>query len=488
MSLDGDPTLAGTTSTRRGWGTRWITKMTLSYKDVSFWMEDAGEALTPRPALACSGDVDVAILGAGYTGLWTAYYLLKANPGLRVAVVEGEIAGYGASGRNGGWCSPRFPVSAGLMTKRYGAPAARAVLMALQAAVEEIRDASEREGIDACFRACGTLTVARGAHQIPALKGSLAAYERLGMGDRYHFLSPEQVSERVRVSDVHAGLYTPDGASLHPGRLVRGLARAVEAAGGAIYERTRATEFHGGTRARLVTEAGELRAAKAIVLAGEAYLSRLPGLRRALLPVYSLISLTEPLTAEQWGEIGWERGENLASTRNTVVYLTKTPDGRILFGSRGAPYAFGSRISEDQERHGETMAMIQNSLRAWFPSLAGIRFTHAWGGPVGMPMDWTPAVRFDAGTRIGFAGGYTGQGVATANLAGQMLAGTIEGRKSGYEELPFANRRSPGWIPEPLRWLVVRYMQGALERIDEAAEAGRRRPADAAIAEFLGRH
>jgi glycine/D-amino acid oxidase-like deaminating enzyme len=462
--------------------------MTRPYSDVSFWLEDAGEPLAPRPALQRSSQVDVAILGAGYTGLWTAYYLLRSNPGLRVAVVEREIAGYGASGRNGGWCSPRFPVSAAAMTRGYGADAARAVLLALQSAVDEIRAVCEREAIDACFRACGTLTIARGAHQIPALMSSLAAYERLGLADRYSFLSPQEVAERVRVTGVHGGLYTPDGASLHPGRLVRGLARAVEAHGGVIYEQTQVTEFHGSARPSLVTEAGELIAAKAIVLAGEAYLTRLPNLRRALLPVYSLICLTEPLTTAQWRQIGWDQGENLSSTRNTVVYLTRTPDGRILFGSRGAPYAYASRISDAQDRHAETIEFIQRSLLEWFPSLAGIQFTHSWGGPVGMPMDWTPAVRFDPRTRIGFAGGYTGQGVSTSNLAGHMLAGMITGRATRFEALPFAQRRSPNWIPEPLRWLVVRYMQGAFQRIDEAAESGKPRPVDAPIAEFLGRH
>lgn len=458
------------------------------YSKTSFWLEDAGDNLTPRPPLVRSEEVDVAILGAGYTGMWTAYSLLRAQPRLKVAIVEGEIAGYGASGRNGGWCSPRFPLSASAMTRLWGADAARSVLLALQQAVDGIAEAAEREGIDACFRPAGTLTVARGAHQLPALRGMLAAYERIGMGDRYRFLTPEESAERVRITDLHGGLYTPDGASIHPGRLARGLARAVEALGGTIYEQTRVTELRAGKDAGLVTDAGILRARQAVVLAGEAYLTRLKGFHRALLPVYSLISLTEPLTPEQWAAIGWEHGENLASLRNTVVYLTKTPDGRILFGSRGAPYAYGSQITREQDQHAETHALIQRMLLAWFPMLAGVRFTHAWGGPVGMPMDWTPAVRFDPGSRIAFAGGYTGQGVAMANLAGQMLAGAIGGFKTGFESLPFAGRRSPSWMPEPLRWLIVRYMQGAFLRIDEAAESGRRAPLDASIAHFLGRH
>lgn len=458
------------------------------YQDYSFWLEDSGDPLIPRPAPQRSEEVDIAILGAGYTGLWTAYYLLRQNPGLKVAIVEREIAGYGASGRNGGWCSPRFPVSAGAMAKRWGSKSARNVLLALQSAVDEIRDVSEREGIDTCFRPAGTLTVARGAHQLPSLHAAYKSYDHLGLADRYQLLSPGQVAERIRITDIHGGLYTQDGASIHPGRLVRGLARAVERLGGTIYEQTAVTDFRIGSNASLITEAGELRARRAIVLAGEAYLTRLPKLHRALLPVYSLICLTEPLTATQWSEIGWQHGENLASTRNTVVYLTKTPDCRILFGSRGAPYSFASKITDASDRHPETLALIQRSLLEWFPSLAGIRFTHSWGGPVGMPIDWTPAVRFDPASRLAFAGGYTGQGVSTANLSGQMLSGLITGHRTGFEDLPFAQRRSPNWIPEPLRWLTVRYMQSGYERIDLAQEAGRPKPLDAPLIEFLGKH
>jgi glycine/D-amino acid oxidase-like deaminating enzyme len=206
------------------------------------------------------------------------------------------------------------------------------------------------------------------------------------------------------------------------------------------------------------------------------------------LPAYSLIALTEPLTPEQWSTVGWQGGESVSSTRNTVVYLTRTADGRILFGSRGAPYVFGSKITDEQDRHETTVKMIQRSLLEWFPQLEGIRFTHAWGGPVAMPRDWMPAVRFDAGARTGSIMGYTGQGVSTANLAGRLLAGLIGKRKTGLETLPLAQRRSPNWEMEPLRWLVVRYMQRAFLRIDEAAEAGRPRPSDAGLAEFLGRH
>jgi glycine/D-amino acid oxidase-like deaminating enzyme len=455
------------------------------YKSYSFWLEDLDEPLTPRPPLAASTDVDVAILGAGYSGLWTAYYLLRQVPGLRVAVLEKEIAGFGASGRNGGWCSSKFPVTAGMLEKRFGANATRALLLAMRQAVDEVGDVCAEEDIDAHFHRGGILTLARGRHQLPGIRASYATYERLGLADRYQMLNAAEALARVGASQIHGGLYTPDGASLHPARLVRGLARAVEARGGVIYEQTPVTGFKPGS---LITLGGEVRAKRAIVLAGEVYLTGFRQLHRALLPAYSLISLTEPLTAERWSQIGWQGGESVSSTRNTVVYLTKTPDGRILFGSRGAPYEFGSKISDQQDRHEATVGMIHRSFAEWFPLLSGVRFTHAWGGPVGMPRDWMPAVRFDAGTRTGSIMGYTGQGVATSNLAGRLLAGLISGKETGLETLPLSQRRSPKWEIEPLRWLVVRYMQNAFLRMDEAAEAGRSKPVDARLVEYLGRH
>jgi len=462
--------------------------MTGGYSEHSFWLETAGEDLVPRPALQRSTDVDVAVLGAGYSGLWTAYYLLRENPGLRVAVVEKEIAGFGASGRNGGWCSPKFPVTPGVLEERYGAEATRSLLVAMYDSVGEVARICEEERIDAHFHKGGALSLARGEHQLPYVRAAREVYERLGLHDRNRLLSAEETREHVKVTDVYGALYTPESASVHPGRLVRGLARAFEHRGGTIYEQTEVVSFEGGNAPKLITRGGELRAKRAIALAGEGYLSRLSQLHRAIMPVYSLIVLTEPLSEAQWAAIGWQNRESISSQKFTVDYLTRTADGRILFGSRGAPYVFGSKITNEQDRHEPTHARARRAVVEWFPSLEGIRFTHAWGGPLGMPRDWMPSVAFDPSTHIGTARGYTGQGVATTNLAGRVLANLILGKQTGLEKLPLAQRRSRDWEPEPLRWLAVRYMQNALARIDEAAEHGRTPPMDAPIAELLGKH
>jgi glycine/D-amino acid oxidase-like deaminating enzyme len=458
------------------------------YSKYSFWLETCGEPLVPRPALATSIDVDVAILGGGYTGLWTAYYLLRSNPELKVAVFEKEIVGFGASGRNGGWCSSKFPVTPGMLEHRYGRERARDLMLAMNATVEEVGRVCAEENINAHFHKGGILTLARGDHQLPALQSAFEAYSRLGLQEQYQLLSAGQAQERVRATNVRGALYAKENASIHPARLIRGLARAVERRGGTIYEQTAVTNFAGGSSPRLITAAGEVRANRAIVLAGESYLSRLSKLHRSLLPVYSLIALTAPLTEAQWDAIGWRDRESLASCNYTVDYLTRTADGRILFGSRGAPYRFGSKISDDQDRHSHTHHRIQETVVEWFPVLNGVAFTHHWGGPVGMPRDWMPMTAFDPATKIATARGYTGQGVSTTNLTGRVLAELISGRRTELSQLPIAQRHSPLWEPEPLRWIAVRYMQNAFLRIDAAGKKGQSKPKDAAFAEYLGRH
>jgi glycine/D-amino acid oxidase-like deaminating enzyme len=374
-----------------------------------------------------------------------------------------------------------------MLMRRSGVDAARSLMLAMCDSVNEIARICSEENIDAQFHKGGILTLARTEAHLPMLRSSFAAYERLGLGSQYRLLTSEQALDRIRVTNVLGALLAEENASVHPARLVRGLAHVIEKRGGTIYERTHVTDFEGGSSPRFLTAAGEIRARQAIVLAGESYLSRLSKLHRVVLPVYSLITLTEPLTKSQWDLIGWQHRESLASCNYTVDYLTRTSDGRILFGSRGAPYRLGSKISDEQDQHAKTHARIQGLIIEWFPMLKGIRFTHSWGGPVGMPRDWMPMTNFDPATKIATARGYTGQGVSTTNLTGRVVADLISGNRTALSQLPIAQRNSPPWELEPLRWIAVRYMQNAFLRIDQAAKQGNK-PVDAPLAQFLGRH
>jgi glycine/D-amino acid oxidase-like deaminating enzyme len=457
------------------------------YASYSYWLETSGDDLTPRPRLDGSIDVDVAVMGAGYTGLWTAYYLLKRDPSLRVAVVEREIAGFGASGRNGGWCTPGFPVSVGLLRKRFGTDAARAVSGAMFETIDEIERVIGEEAIDAQWARGGALRLARGEHQRPSIEGAYRGLDAMGLADRYELLDAAQVAERVCVTDVVGALSIPAGASIHPARLVRGLARAVEKRGGAIYEQTPVTDYETGRVPRLITPYGDVRA-RTIVLAGEAYSQTLPKLERTLVPMYSLIVLTEPLSDGDWAQIGWRNRELVASSRMSVDYLNRTADGRILFGGRGAPYQMHSRIDDGLDRHVPTHAMLRRMTVEWFPMLKDIRFTHAWGGPLGMPRDWMPTSSYDVAAGVARAGGYTGQGVATANLFARILTDLISGEVTPLTQLPTVNHHSPRWEPEPCRWLGIRYAQEGFAKLDRDAERTGKAPTGRTLVERIGRH
>jgi glycine/D-amino acid oxidase-like deaminating enzyme len=433
----------------------------------------------------------VAILGAGFTGLWTAYYLLSQEPSLRVVVLEAEIAGFGASGRNGAWCTSSFPVTPGELQRRFGREDTRKLLIEMRGAVDEIGRVATAEEIDAQYYRGGQLRVARGPSQLPAIEGAYEAHRGLGLEQDVRLLDADETAERVRITGARGALFNPHCATIHPARLARGLARAVERLGGEIFERTPVTDYEeggkNGSGPRLVTDSGGVRA-RTIVLAGEAYLTQLPKLRRQLLPIYSLIVLTEPLSEEQWDSIGWEGRECVASNRHTVDYRSRTEDGRILFGGRGAPYHYGSRVRDEYDMHEPTHQMLRSVARDWFPTLEGTRFTHAWGGPLATPRDWMPTMSYDPSRGVATARGYTGQGVATANLSGRTLSDLILGRDTSITSLPTVNHRSRAWEPEPLRWLGARYVQRGLMKVDDNAERTGEPPTGKTLAERLGRH
>lgn len=457
------------------------------YASYSFWLETCGDDLTPRPPLDGSVDADVAILGAGYSGLWTAYYLLRRDPSLRVVVVEKEIAGFGASGRNGAWCTPGFPRSLSSLEEQFGRVAARSVQLAMYDAVDEVGRVAEEEGIDIQWTKGGSLRIARHPYQLPGLTSAMKNYERMGLADRVQFLDAKQANERVTIAGMLGAIYNPGTATIHPGRLVRGLARAVEKRGGVIYEQTEVTDFTTGRHPALHTPRGDVRA-KTIVLCGEAYLSQLKKIGRNLIPVYSLITLTEPLSDAQWAEIGWEARETIGSSRYTVDYLSKTADGRILFGGRGAPYHFRSKIKDEYDHHEPTHRMLQNNVREWFPMLKDVRFTHSWGGPLGWPRDFMPTMSYDPMLGLATARAYTGTGVATANLSGRVLADLITGQDTEITHLPMVGHHSRNWEPEPFRWIGVRYVQRGFMQLDKKAEATGIPPSGKSLVERLTKH
>ncbi|MCC6315162.1 MAG: FAD-dependent oxidoreductase [Thermomicrobiales bacterium] len=429
------------------------------YRAYSFWLETCGDDLTPRPPLDGSIEVDVAIMGAGFTGLWTAYKLLRRDPSLSVAVIEKEIAGFGASGRNGGWCFSGFPVSPRELTRRYDAESARAVSLAMFDSVDDVGRVCTEEDIDAHYARGGEREIARAYYDLPQLREMWAEFDAIGLGDQMQVLDAEQTAARIRVNGAVGSFFNPHGAAVQPARLARGLAHAVERHGGRIYEQTAVTGYQPGPNPKLLTGRGEVRARRAVVLAGEAYLASLPGMGRAIIPLTSHIVVTEPLSPDIWEQIGWEDRAVMGGFGTHGGYLQRTADGRIAFGPYRGVYPYGSRITDALDRQEAIFEHARRSARLWFPALAGVRFTHAWGGVFGMPRDRMPTMSFDPRSGIAMAFGYTGEGVATANLSGRVLADAIAEVDSDLLHLPMTRHQPRPWEPEPARWTGVTFVR-----------------------------
>lgn len=441
---------------------------TEDYGSLSFWHATAGDTWARRAPLPGDVDADVAVVGAGFTGLWTAYHLAVTDPSLRVVVVEREVAGYGASGRNGGWCSALFPASHTAVARRAGREAAQALARALQASVDDVGRVARSEDID-CHRAKGgTLVLARTAAQRARAEAEVAEARAIGLGeDDLRWLGADEARARCGATDVLGATSTPHCAAIHPARLVRGLARAVERRGVHVYEGTAVHAIRGGT---LVTSHGRVRA-DVIVRATEGYTDGLPGQRRLLVPVYSLMLATEPLPEEFWARAGLHERATFSDFRHVLVYGQRTADDRFAFGGRGAPYHFGSRTRPDFDREPRVFADLRRSLVALFPAAADAAVTHTWGGPIGVPRDWFPSVGFDRRSGLAWGGGYVGDGVGASQLAGRTLADLVLARDTDLTHLPWVGHRWRRWEPEPLRWLGV----NAARRLAGSAESVERR-------------
>ena len=440
----------------------------MDYRSVGFWFDSIAEAedgFRPRPALAEDATVDVAIVGAGLTGLWTAYYLQEADPGLRILLLERDVAGFGASGRNGGWCSALFPWSVSALAARYGRDAAVAQRQAMVDTVDEVGRVAEVEGVDCDYVRGGTVTFARDRVQLAAARGEFAESEEFGV-DRVTLAGTESVRARYGVPDAVAATITPACARVHPGKLVRGIARAVERRGAVIAEQT---EVIGWTDGVVRVRAGGVErtvTAGTVVNATEGYGPQLAQVGRRILPLYSLMIATEPLSDAVWERIGIEHGQTFADFRHLIVYGQRTADNRIAFGGRGARYHLGSAIHTSYDRSPRVRDHLVRTLGELFPAVAGVRITHHWGGPLGVPRDWHAAVGLDRDAREAWAGGYVGDGLSTTNLAGRTLADLIAGRRTDLTELPWVGHRSPRWEPEPLRFLGANAGLVAMEGAD----------------------
>ena len=430
---------------------------TTGYAALSLWW-DGLEPVPVRRSLDGALDVDVAIVGGGFTGLWTARSLLEADPTLRVVVVEKEVVGFGASGRNGGWCSALFAASDARIERQHGHDAAMSMRRAMQASVDEVGAAAAADGIDCRYEKGGTIVAARSAAQVQRSTNEIDEARAFGLGEEdLRWLDAGEATKVLGAQGVLGATFTPHCAAIDPARLVRGLADTLERRGVTILEGTEVLAIEpatAGQRPRVRTAFGTV-VADVVVRALEGWTPTLAGAAREIAPVYSLMVATEPLPAEFWADAGLDGRPTFADHRHVIIYGQRTADDRIAFGGRGAPYHIGSSVRPSFDRDPGVFKMLRETLVELFPALVDARITHRWGGPVGVPRDWHSSVGYERESGIAWAGGYVGDGVSTTNLAGRTLADLIVGRDSELVRLPWVGHRSPRWEPEPLRWLGI---------------------------------
>lgn len=440
----------------------------------SLWLDGLVQEIQPREALGGDHDCDVAIVGAGFAGLWTAYYLKKADPRLRVTVLEAEIAGFGAAGRNGGWVSAGIAGSRARYARRGGRDAVLRAERETQRSVDEIGRVIDEEQIDCGFVKAGALTLATSLPQADRMRSQVAAARRFGLGeaDRRLLTAEECHALLPGAAGVRAGSFTPHCARVDPARLARGLADACERLGVKVFEQSRVVSVRPG---EAVCEHGTVRA-ETVIRATEAYTIQDRDQRRAFLPVYSHMIASEPLSQAVLAELGWEDGLAVVDKHHLYYYAQRTPDGRIALGGRGANYRPRNPLAQEHERDPTTFHSLAQTLYESFPAVRGVGITHHWGGALALPRDWCMRVSLDRPSRTGFVGAFGGHGVVASNIAGRTMRDLILGTGSDLTVLPWVGHRSPPWESEPLRYLASRLIVRTLESAD-AHEDSRQRPA-----------
>jgi len=423
-----------------------------AYEGISLWYADLPERpLTPLPG---NRRYDVAIVGGGYTGLWTAYYLKQHSPGLSVCVLEAHACGFGASGRNGGWLMAALEGEIELLRGLDGGRRA-GVKAAIHSIIPAVAEVLEKESIDCGFHHGGGIyAAARYPEQLATYRDLLADYRDAGFTeDDVRWLEPEALRQRLNIRNPQGGIYTPHIARIHPARLVRGLLESVLKLGVDVFEQTRVLSLAPG---EVRTDHGTVSADQR-VLAVEGFSYELAAERRRVLPLQSRIIATEPLTDAQWQTIGLAEREVFCEASPVITYGQRSVDNRLVFGARGS-YRYGGIPRSDFSKDGRDFDRIHSLLLDCLPQLQGVEITHRWGGTLGVPRNGRAHVVVDPHTGLSLAGGYMGEGVGASNLMARTLVAKLLEPGHELSNMPWCHEGDPArvlrrWEPEPLRWL-----------------------------------
>ncbi len=436
-----------------------------------------------RPPLREDLAVDIAIVGAGLSGLWTAHHLHQLDPALRIAILEREVVGFGASGRNGGWLMAAPPADPRVWERRFGLDQVRRAQGLLIEAVDEIAQELARLEIDARLRLGGSISIARSPAEVARLEDRRAAQVRAGWPDaQLSWRSGEEIAEQIGATGVQRALAVQACGTLDPARLVHGLAGQVVRAGVQLFEHSPVTRIEPGA----VHTPDAIVRAERIVVATEAFTVELPGESRRYLPLASTIVSTEPLAPAVREALPWRDGEAVGDARHLFFYAQLTHDHRLVLGGRGAPYRLGSAVEHAGLADPVTTRRLEQTIAEVWPQVAGTPIAHRWSGSIAVPRDWCATCGVDASTGIAWIGGYAGHGVAASYVLARSLAPLLCGASDPSGPVPWTAYRPRRWEPEPLRWLAAQSIVRILGAADRTEAAGGRSRAARLVHRFTG--
>ncbi len=416
------------------------------YAEKGLWHATYGQ-YEPSPALAGSIKADVAIVGGGFTGMATAYYLLKAEPSMKVVVLESEVVGYGASGRNGSFAMTVVGLGLELLARLKGRDRAIAAHRYLERAVDTVGELVDGEELDCDYIRPGFLRMATTPAYEKKIRREIELAHSLGI-EGIEWLEKDEARQRVNSEHYLGAWWEPRMALVNPLKLVREMKRVVTGLGATVHEGTPVGSIERPGTYRLRTPGGTLDAER-LVLATNAYSDLLPQVRRKQVPAWTYVIATEPLTDEQLEPVGWQGFEGVEDARNLIHYYRRTPDNRLLMG--GGPVGFGFGRDMDRDSNPAAWAHLEAHVADLFPSLAGARIEHRWGGPFSVTTDLTPALGYIGDPRAVYSVGCIGHGVAMTHLNGQTIRDLILERHTELTDHFFVNRRVLPWPPEPVR-------------------------------------
>ena len=436
------------------------------FQSKSYWMKT--RSYTPGDALREDIDVDVAIIGGGFTGLSTAYHLKKTEPAMRIAILESEVIGFGASGRNGGFNMTLFGLTLSITALRFGKTKAREAHHYMERAVDLLRDLVHELKLDCEYEHPGFLRVATSEKYRKRILHEVELAHKLGL-EGIEWLEKDRTQEEVKSPLYLGAWWEPRCGILNPAKLAWSWAETIRPMGIEIYERTPVMEVSRGPhKIALSTAGGKIHAGK-VVFATNAWSHFFPGLKRKQIPVWTHIVITEPLTGEQCRAIGWQNRQGIEDARNLVHYYRLTADNRIVMGGRDVSLSKGNEMNRDHNE--EIFEELRNDVREIFPPLRDIKFSDAWGGPVSVPIDMAPAIGYLGDKRAIYSLGCVGHGVSLTHLNGQTVRDLVLERQTDLSDVFFVNRTTIPWPPEPLRALTIKAILGYMHIEDRMYDA-----------------